>query len=78
MAKPTKPPAKDDEARQLYAAHLLARYCRVVQLLPGDAIEIAPRPGHRISFVHQVDAGGRITRIVVAPLTTSTPAKREK
>jgi hypothetical protein len=77
---PKKPPAaKEDEARQLYAGHLLARYCRVVSLLPGDAIEIAPRPGHRISFVHQVDAGGRITRIVAAPLTMPTPpAKREK
>jgi hypothetical protein len=58
----------EDENRRLYADHLLPRYCRVVQLLPGDAIEIACRPGHRLTIVHQVEGDKRSMRIVLGPI----------
>jgi hypothetical protein len=41
----TKKPAAEDESRRMYMEHLCPRYCRVVRLLPGDAIEIASRDG---------------------------------
>ncbi len=73
---PKKRPADqfhEDESRRLYAAHLLTRYCRVVQLLAGDTIEIAPRAGHRLTILHQVDAGGRLTRVLLGPAPAGKP-----
>jgi len=64
MPKPTT----DDEAARVYRDHLLARYVRVVRLIDGDAIEIAPRPGHRLTIAHEVDGDRRSMRVVVGPI----------
>jgi hypothetical protein len=67
MAKqPPKPPSDADNER-IFRDHLLSRYLRVIAR-GGDVVEIAPRPGHRITFSDEVDGDRRRVRILVTPI----------
>lgn len=73
----SKPPPDNAESRRLYEQHFLARYLKVLDVLDGDAIEIAVRPGHRLTLLHvAADGGPKTLRIVVGPL--HKPATKTK
>jgi hypothetical protein len=62
------------ETERVYRTTLLCRYLQVTHR-HGDALELSPKPGCRISFVHYVGEGGRITRIVLAPAVAAKGQK---
>jgi hypothetical protein len=55
------------DAERVFRDHLLSRYLRVIAH-GADVIEVAPRPGHRISFSDEFDGDRRRVRILVAPI----------
>lgn len=83
--RPAKPPSDamskriigeltDADGERLYRDHLLSRYLRVIAR-GGDVVEIAPRPGHRVTFNDEIDGDRRRVRILVGPIPPA-PQKR--
>lgn len=71
-----KPPPDNAESRRLYEAHFLNRYLRVLDVLDGDAIEIAVRPGHALRVIHIAGDDAKVTRIIVSPLHKPAPKSK--
>lgn len=78
--KPAKPPSPSPEAEneRILRNALLLKEVRIIARggKDGDVVEIAPRPGYRITFSDEVDGDRRRVRVLVGPIPPM-PAKRD-
>jgi hypothetical protein len=75
--KQTRPPSPEAEEERGLRNALLCRELRVIARggRDGDVVEIAPRPGYRITFMDELDGDRRRVRILVGPIPAGPPKR---